>query len=279
MTEHDELRLLDGIAILDPKLTELLHALDQTFSDWGFENGAQAICPPPVYRTSDLAKFDVYVNFPHLSFVAGPLDASPESQSKSGSFSPAQIQTADLGLPTATCFGAYLFLEDRQVPDETLITLVNRCFRHEDHYDGLRRLLSFQMREIVAVGSYQHAREHLEKFGEKVTAFAENVDISLDKLVAHDPFFERSGARSRMQELQAVKHEFQSDGLAIASVNMHRNFFGERCNIRTGDGAVAFTSCVAFGLERWLSVLVDRHGTAAKATDRVLDAARVTVRQ
>jgi hypothetical protein len=39
--------------------------------------------------------------------------------------------------------------------------------------------------------------------------------------------------------------------IAIASLNLHRNFFGERLSIAF-DGQPAFTSCVGFGLERWL---------------------------
>jgi hypothetical protein len=61
-----------------------------------------------------------------------------------------------------------------------------------------------------------------------------------------------------MQKLFPTKEEFLYDGkLAIASVNFHRNFFGERCDIRLPDGSAAFTGCVAFGLERWLSALGD----------------------
>jgi seryl-tRNA synthetase len=45
--------------------------------------------------------------------------------------------------------------------------------------------------------------------------------------------------------------------LAIASVNFHRNFFGERCRIRTADEKFAFTGCVAFGIERWIQALLE----------------------
>jgi hypothetical protein len=58
-------------------------------------------------------------------------------------------------------------------------------------------------------------------------------------------------------------------------VNTHRNFFGKRCDIRlrTGDGH-AYTSCVAFGLERWLAVLADVYdGDPAAARAAVAAAA------
>ncbi|WP_165818518.1 hypothetical protein [Frankia canadensis] len=45
--------------------------------------------------------------------------------------------------------------------------------------------------------------------------------------------------------------------MAIAFTNLHRTFFGERAEIAL-DGEPAHTSCVAFGLERWLHVLGGR---------------------
>jgi hypothetical protein len=267
-------RLEGGLAILDPDHTALLKALDETFARWALDAGAREICPPPLYAVEDLKKFDVYVNFPHLSLVVGPLQAMPGLKSDGGRFRPDQLASVHLGLPTATCFGAYLFFEDRQVSTSTLVTLVNRCFRGEDHFNGLRRLLSFQMREIVALGSYMHTQDVLTRFAGKIEEFCGALSLEFGKEAATDPFFERGGSRALLQGMQAVKHEFQVDDLAIASVNTHRNFFGERCRITTGsDSGLAFTSCVAFGLERWVSVLVNRHGSAERALEEVRRAA------
>ena len=267
-------RLQGGLAILNPEHTELLKALDETFTRWALDAGARELCAPPLYAVEDLKKFDVYVNFPHLSLVAGPLRVTPNLASDDGRFRPEHLASVHLGLPTATCFGAYLFFEGHQVSAETVVTLVNRCFRGEDHFDGLRRLLSFQMREIVALGSYAHTQYILACFAGRIENFCRALSLEFVKEAATDPFFERGGSRALLQEVQAVKHEFQVDGLAIASVNTHRNFFGERCRITTGsDGGLAFTSCVAFGLERWISVLVNRHGSAERALEEVHRAA------
>jgi hypothetical protein len=68
-----------------------------------------------------------------------------------------------------------------------------------------------------------------------------------------------------MQRLLPVKHELVSArGVALASANFHRNFFGERCNIRLAhSGETATTGCFAFGIERWISELSHRRaGTA-----------------
>jgi hypothetical protein len=91
---------------------------------------------------------------------------------------------------------------------------------------------------------------------------------------ATDPFFDPNGARTVMQKLFPVKEEFLFGGdLAIASVNFHRNFFGEKCRIGRPDGSAAYTGCVAFGIERWLAALGEHFGGAADAVEAGLKAA------
>jgi hypothetical protein len=265
-----------GLAILDPDSTALLNALDRLFAGWGREVGGEEVSPPPLFPITDLEKFDVYVNFPHLSLVAAVLRTEGDIAPREGRFDTDQLQPSRLGLPTATCFGAYLYYEGHQVAADTVVTLVNRCFRGEDYFDGLRRLLSFRMREIVALGSYEHAQDILRVHVTRIEQLCRFLSLNVTTEAASDPFFQREGARARLHTLQAVKHEFVVDGLAISSVNTHRNFFGERCNITLdGDptGGFAYTSCVAFGLERWISVLLNRYGSAQAALAAVERAA------
>ncbi|MEV7023518.1 hypothetical protein [Kitasatospora sp. NPDC093558] len=253
-----------ALAILGPPATRLLQELDHTFTTWAKDAGADQIAPPPLYPVTDLEKFDVYTNFPHLAWTAAPLDLTGDKAGQhkpsGGRFTPDALADARYGLPHATCYGAYLYLEDTTLPGDTLLTLVNRCFRHEDHYEGLRRLASFQMREIVAIGSYDHTQQVLHHFTERILAFARALGLDLGKAPAGDPFFQNDGARALLQKLNPVKHEFQYGDLAIASVNTHRNFFGERCNITLATGEHAYTSCTAFGLERWIAVLTEYFG-------------------
>ncbi|WP_371482690.1 hypothetical protein [Kitasatospora sp. NBC_00315] len=268
--------LSEGLVILDPGRTDLLLELDRTFSGWGRSAGAGEILAPPLYPVSDLERFDVYTNFPHLALVAARLDlADGGAKPADGVFPPSALTGAQVGLPHATCYSAFLYHRNTVVAPDTLTTLVNRCFRAEERYEGLRRLLSFQMREIVALGSFEHTQDVIGVFGERIAAFAEALSLKLDKVPAFDPFFQSDGGRALLQKLSPVKYEFQVGDLAISSVNTHRNFFGERCDIRLAHNDFAYSSCVAFGLERWLSVLLDLHGDdAAQALDAVRTAAR-----
>ncbi|ALO09318.1 tRNA synthetase class II (G H P and S) [Streptomyces venezuelae] len=261
-----------ALAILGPPATRLVKELDRVFTGWGTEAGAEEISAPPLFPVPDLEKFDVYTNFPQLAWVAGSLDLTDDQfKPVDGRFGPGAVTEARYGLPHATCYGAYLFHEGNQVADDTLVTLVNRCFRNEDHYGGLRRLASFQMREIVAIGSFEHTQQVLARFTERIQSFAGTLGIDLGKVPAGDPFFRNDNGRALLQKLSPVKYEFQYGDLAIASVNTHRNFFGERCAIRLESGEHAYTSCVAFGLERWIAVLTEHFGED-------LDAALTAVR-
>jgi hypothetical protein len=53
------------------------------------------------------------------------------------------------------------------------------------------------------------------------------------------------------------------EGLAIGSVNFHRNYFGEAFGI-SREGKEAFSGCVAFGIERWIYAWLTRFGPRAK---------------
>jgi hypothetical protein len=60
--------------------------------------------------------------------------------------------------------------------------------------------------------------------------------------------------KALMQRLLKVKVEYQwpgPGGLALASVNRHASFFGERFGITMPDGQPVHTACIAVGLDRW----------------------------
>ncbi|WP_030611055.1 seryl-tRNA synthetase [Streptomyces sclerotialus] len=270
-----------GLPTLGPEGTALLRLLDDTFESWGHAAGAGSMTAPPLLPTQDLARLDYYENFPHQAVVVSPLNLdSAQGGSglcqETGCFPCDALQPASLGLPSASCYGVYLSHEGRQLAADTLVTVVGWCFRKEERYEGLRRQLGFRMREIVALGGQEHAEQHLTTFGDRITAFAEALDLPLRKEAACDPFYDKGSSKAVLQRLVPVKHEFLFEDLAIASVNTHRNFFGDRCDITLADGGgPAFTSCVAFGLERWLSALTRRYGDWDAAADAVVRARSV----
>jgi hypothetical protein len=104
------------------------------------------------------------------------------------------------------------------------------------------------------------------------------IDLPLDWSPATDPFFRpHSDPGYLIQRIQPIKHEATYDGsLALGSANLHHDHFGALFDI-TRDGAPATSACVAFGIERWLFALTDRHGPEPSGWPDVVAAATQVV--
>lgn len=262
----------DGLVTLGPDALALHAALDARFESWGRQEGAVPVGYPPLLTVPDLTQVDYFANFPHLAMLAGGISPEALESGYPGETQPASVPGDRLTpaghvLPPAACYSVYFDLAGERLDDgPRRVTTVATCFRREDHFDELRRLLGFTMREIVCVGDRDSVLAHLTHFKARVLEYLTEIGLPIEVQTATDPFFDPNGARALSQKLFPVKEEFTYDGsLAIASVNFHRNFFGERCDIRTADGESAFTGCVAFGLERWLSALGDHFGAGPAA--------------
>ncbi|SDI12465.1 tRNA synthetase class II core domain (G, H, P, S and T) [Actinokineospora alba] len=261
----------NGLSVLDGDQLRLLRAIEAVFLRLADGWNAQEFRYPHLIRCSDLDKFDYYDNFPHLGLAAVRLDPARLGASLADAERPLQhvvpevMEPTAFALPSAACYSIYVDLAGSVLPAEGVLrTTVGTCFRNEDHYSGLRRLLGFSMREIVCVGPEDAAKAHLARAKDAVIALLVELGIEYDIEVATDPFFDKNSGKAKMQKLFPVKEEFVVDGLAIGSVNYHRNFFGERCSIQVGE-ETAHTSCLAFGLERWIHTLTDRFGGAVAA--------------
>jgi hypothetical protein len=265
----------DGLRILDGSQLRLLRAIDAVFRRWADGWDAPEFRFPFLIRCRDLDTFDYFDNFPHLGLAATRLDPQrlgtlltevprPLDQVPSDVMEPTTF-----ALPSAACYAIYLDLAGSALPARgTMRTTLGTCFRNEDHYDGLQRLLGFSMREIVFIGPEDGAKQHLFRAKDTVTTLCAELGLDVHLEVATDPFFDKNGSKAKMQRLFPVKEEFVVNGLAIGSVNYHRNFFGERCSIQVGD-ATAHTSCLAFGLERWVHALTERFGSTTAALSAV----------
>ncbi|MFJ9824786.1 hypothetical protein ACIRSU_10460 [Streptomyces sp. NPDC101160] len=261
-----------GLITLDPVRTALLRGLDELLTGLAARLAAPEVIGPPLLSVAGLARLDYFRNFPHLGVSAGRF--TPEAlDGLAAGAPPAGLPLEPTGhlLPSATCYGLLLSLEGRDVGEDGLrLSASGRCFRNETHYDGMRRLWGFHMREVLYLGTKQGALEHLARGAEFIEEAAGRLGLALTRAAADDPFYDRGGSRARLMALDPVKHEFSApDGTAIASVNRHRNFFGERLDIRAGSHGPAYSACVAFGLERWVHAMVLAHGGPEQALDQL----------
>ncbi|AUG78732.1 tRNA synthetase [Kitasatospora sp. MMS16-BH015] len=261
--------LAPGITVLESDEAALFAAVEERFQQIATTLGARPVAGPALLPVEQLARLDFFRNFPHLALPVATLTEPAREELARGE---AELPAAEQGLvstgtclPTATCYGLLLHLRERALQAPEVVTSIGRCFRNEDHYDGLRRLRSFHMREALYVGSRDGVLEHLARSTELVLALAEELGVKVSHEPATDPFYLGDGSRSLLNQMDPVKYEFvAADGTAIASVNRHRNFFGERLGI-SFEGESAFSGCLAFGVERWVHVLLQAHGDARTA--------------
>jgi seryl-tRNA synthetase len=267
-----------GLATLGPELVEIRTLLEGQFLNWAAGIQAAPMLFPSLMRVKDLDGFDYFRNFPHLVTIASQLHSDRLTEySKLPAVATVpgpHLADAEFVLPSAACYNIYLHLENSVLQAPRYITTVASCYRNEKEHVGLRRLWNFTMREIVCVGPQDAVQAHLASFKKKILEFTGELGLEVAIEVASDPFFQpqgsaeqpSSGARALLQKLFPTKEEFVYGGVvAIASVNFHRNFFGERCRIRTPDEKPAYTGCVAFGIERWLHALTDKFKGDTKA--------------
>jgi seryl-tRNA synthetase len=270
-----------GLATFGPAMVALKAALDRRFVAWADEIGAVSMLYPTLMPVAELEPLDYFRNFPHLAVAASGVRAE-RLEAGFGQDAMETIPGADLAdaryvLPSAACYNVYVHLKDEVLDGPCYITTVANCYRNENEYTELQRLWSFTMREIVCLGSAEAVQDHLRAFKARIFALTERLGLNLTVAAATDPFYQPGSSVAVMQKLFPQKEEFQYKGeLAIASVNFHRNFFGERCRIRTRDGEPVFTGCVAFGIERWLHALLDNFagdaGAALAAVEATVEA-------
>lgn len=248
--------------------------LESIFLQWASATHAASVRYPALIRVADLDRLNYFRNFPHLVLCVCALDGSAHSGHGQRHGDIEALQRTDLGdaefcLPPAACYNVYLGLRGQRILAPQHVTTVAACFRNENHYDGLRRLRAFTLREIVCVGNAEAVKNHLQTYRAIVLEFLKHLGLPVSVEKASDPFFDKDGTAARAARIFPTKEEILfRDTLAIGSLNYHRRFFGERCEI-TFDREPAHTGCVGFGIERWIQALSEHFGPDP---DRILAA-------
>jgi len=239
MLEHREATI--GLFSIDGATLAAREEVDARVVAWARQLGAAPEHNSELLEREDLQRIDYFDSFPHLAHRVEP-----------------HLQDGDdeaLYLTSAGCYGVYFRRRATQRPEREIVTVRVTCRRREERYEPLRRQREFQMREVVAIGTADEVEAHLLSGAEFMSALAADLGIEAEFEVATDPFFRRDDPRARHQQLFPTKRELvDGSGLAIGSINFHRNFFGERCEIER-DGEPVFSGCIAFGLERWVDAI------------------------
>ncbi|CAN7386797.1 amino acid--[acyl-carrier-protein] ligase [Phenylobacterium sp. LjRoot225] len=229
---------------------------------------------PPVMSRKHLERHGYLKSFPNLLGCVSCLGGTEREirqvvdRFEGGEPWTDSLESADLVLSPAACYPVYPIVAMRgPVPAGGLIVdVASDCFRREPSRD-IDRLQSFRMREFVCIGAPEAIQDFRLAWIERAKALAEDLGLPYRIEVASDPFFGRGGqivAVSQMQ--QELKFELlipvrsEEQPTACMSFNYHREHFGEIWDLATEDGAVAHTSCVAFGMDRLAVALFATHG-------------------
>ena len=252
----------NGQVVLSGNALTLEKQLDHRFLQWAQSFGAKDYRFPSCIPAAALARIDYFQSFPHLATfpccVARDVN-SLRNFSHRNTGAEKSVELDDMAplndvLTPAACYHVYVEIEGQSFDGPKYFTTRATCFRAEDRYEPLQRQWSFDMREIVCVGTAGEVQRFLAAATKIIDEWVHSLPLSLTWKTATDPFFEpRKSAKYLFQSVEPVKHELVfDDRLAIASTNFHRNHFGDAFDI-SRQGESAYSGCVAFGLERWVS--------------------------
>jgi hypothetical protein len=262
----------NGQVALSGKLLTLQRRIDQHFVAWAQQRGAEEFQFPPFIAAAELGRTDYLSSFPHLATFAASLDAGEanverfvagERVNAGGEIQATELAPLKNILTPAACYHFYVHFQDCHLAQPLYLTTCATCFRREASFRPLERQSSFLMRELVCIGSEAEVADFLADMRAEIDRFVTGIELPAIWKPATDAFFQPGKSpKWLLQRLEPNKHELTfGDDLAIASINSHRNYFGEKFHL-TRDGKTAFSGCVAFGIERWMSAVLRHYGAA-----------------
>lgn len=269
----------DGQAIISGQLKLWFDQLDSSFKKFASQYKLQEFEFPSFIDAKNCIKMDYLHSFPqHATFAVGLADTKENLDSfvasgafdESGNIQPTKLAPVTKLLTPATCYHCYIALQNTAFDQPFYATARCQCFRREKQYTPFERQWQFNMRELICVGTYEETLSFTEAMKLQVESFIDKLGVRAEWKTAEDPFFNpETNPKALMQRIQPNKTELiYNDHLAVCSINVHRNYFGEIFNIKR-DGDPAYTACVAFGLERWLAVMVQNGKSCSETLHKI----------
>jgi hypothetical protein len=226
----------------------LLEKIDSAIRSISLSQQFVEHCYPTLIERQGLEDAGYREAFPHLL-----CDVSAKGRASSWCLSP------------AVCYHTFIALRGARLSPRAKITARNHCYRNERDVDPGRRQIEFEMRELVVVGEESWIEEQILWWKNEIGALASRSGIVASWKPATDPFFlPNSKGRALMQRLLNTKWEYSlRDGLALASINRHRDYFAKRFSIQSTTDLPVHSACIAFGLDRWAWAAGQRRSVGA----------------
>lgn len=253
-------RFADGKPYFTGAIAALLNGIDSLFLDFAVSEGALPFFSEPLWEPRDLGGFgystdsDVLLRVSHLG-------AEQERYWQN-----------------ATCDNIWKSLRGAHIDGRQVFTALGTCCRNEpSQYFFLERMRTFRMREVVAAGSPEEITLFRDRAVEYITRLTRELGLNGYFENANDPFFlggngAASPAQIDLPELVKIELRlrlYDDKSLACASMNVHGDFFSKSLEFvsAAGDKPV-WTSCIAFGLERWVWAILVQFGPDHRAWPR-----------
>ena len=172
------------------------------------------------------------------------------------------------GLGPSVCNTCYYALSNEKTHKNTIYTTYNKVFRNESSKtNSLDRLMNFSVRDIMFVGDEQFVLATRQKLIDELVHLISFFEIDCKIESANDPFFSNDIARKLFQYSFGLKYELLASiphlksRIAIGSINLHLDTFGEAFNIKSSDGNKVSSGCIGIGFERIVYALFSQYGT------------------
>ena len=246
----EKLLKIDHLNLIGPVL-RLFKYFENAFLTFGQRSMATEVFYPTLIEKRVLEQAEYFASFPNLAIDVGK----------------------NYFLSPAVCYQVYPTLESKIIGEKlSVFSTQSKCFRNEKKFDIAEgRFKEFTMREIVFIGDYEHVEELRKKLILDVLNFTESLKLSGVIEKSSDPFFTSlpdGRGKKLLQQLKPLKFELKvampSGPMAIASFNLHEDFFGRSFNIKLQSRENATSGCVAFGIERWVLGFLSQYGLDIK---------------
>ena len=251
---------------------EVLERFNALVSQLAREDRAEVYTFPPVISRNVLEKVKYLDSFPHLcgavySFFGKEVQAKAlAARVNEGKPWGDLLGITEVVMNPAACYPVYPSFSGTLPEAGRLVTMLNWVYRHEPSAEPTR-MQSFRVREFVRAGTPQQVLEWRDLWLRRGLDLLISLGLPARSEVAADPFFGRGGKLLAVnQKEQQLKFEVlvpvvsAEEPTAVCSFNFHQDHFAATFDIRTGDGHVANTACLGFGLERIVMALFKTHG-------------------
>ncbi|WP_341990699.1 amino acid--[acyl-carrier-protein] ligase [Azorhizobium sp. AG788] len=265
---------VDGLYGRSAAYEQVAEGLERAISAMTAADGAERMRFPPLLSRQEFLASGYLKGFPHLAgtiscFCGNEADHRRLLQCiEADEDWSALQQPAEVVVTPAACYPVYPVVARRgPLPEAGLLVDVSSyCFRHEPSVDPCRMQM-FRMREQVRIGTAAQVLAFRNAWLERGADWIRRLGVPVTTDLASDPFFGRAGKLMADGQIgQQLKFELlipvsSADApTACLSCNYHMTHFSEIWPLRTPDGNLAHTGCVAFGIDRLTLALFRHHG-------------------